>query len=265
MITVRRPVLMEDASRLEWIKARYEPHVEIKGDHAHIVHKLYDAEELDELIRSGSAEWVTELRCPRTLLSRQECSGKSEQIINLTAEDILGETFLIPGLVATQEIELLSSGNLNDFVWPYGSKVIMPAGWWLIRGEPRTTDPLTASLVRFVRDSKGKLEPGQMSVSEESDGGNPYFRVTLAKDLYDERRGCRDVQISGLIGACGMLPSSSMNESGDNADHPISLRLHAAFEEANIENIDWNSSTYDPARAATVLENFYVLSEDEEG
>ena len=261
MIRVRRPVLMEDASRLEWVHARYEPQVEMKGDHAHIVHKLYDAGELDELIRNGNAEWVTELRCPRTLLSRQECSRESEQIINLAAEDILGETFLIPGLVATQEIELLSSGSLNNFVWPHGSRVIVPVGWWLTRGEPRTNNPLTASLVRFIRDTQDKLEPGQMSVSEESDGGDPYFRVTLAKDLYDERRECRDVQISGLIGACGMLPRSSMNETGDNADHPISLRLHAAFEEANI---DWNSPNYDPALAATVLEEFYVMTEDTE-
>lgn len=261
MIRVRRPVLMEDASRLEWINARYEPQVDIKGDHVHIVHKLYDAEELDELFRNGSAEWVTELRCPRTLLSRQECSHESEQTIDLAAEDILGEAFLIPGLVATQEIELLSSGSLNDFVWPRGSRVIVPVGWWLTRGEPRTTDPLTASLVRFVPDTQDRLEPGQMSVSEESDGSDPYFRVTLAKDLYDERRWCRDVQISGLIGACGMLPGSTMKEGGDNANHPIALRLQAAFEEADV---DWNSSAYDPALAATVLEEFYVIAEDVE-
>lgn len=259
MIGVRRPVLMEDASRLEWIHARYEPQVEIKGDHAHIVHKLYDAKELDELIRNGSAEWVTELRCPRTLLSRQVCSHESDQMVDLAAEDILGEVFLIPGLVATQEIELLSSGSLNNFVWPHGSRVIVPVGWWLTRGEPRTTAPLTASLVRFAPDTQDRLEPGQMSVSEESDGGNPYFRVTLAKDLFNERSWCRDVQISGLIGACGMLPGSSMNKNGANVDHPISLRLRAAFEEAGI---DWDDPTYDPALAATILEEFYVITED---
>ncbi len=261
MITVRHPVLMEDASRLEWTSARYEVHVEVKGSHVYIVHKLYDADELVELIRNGNAEWVTELRCPKTLLSRQECSGEPEQVIDLTAEDILGEAFIIPGLVATQEIELLSSGNLNNFVWPLGLKVLVPAGWWLARGEPRTTKPLTASLVRFYRDLRGQLEPGQMSVTEEADGDDPYFGVTLAGDLYDERRDCRDVQISGLIAACGMLPKSSMADNGDNADHPITLRLHAALEEAGI---DWNGYSYDPALAATVLEEFYVMTESVE-
>ena len=53
-----------------------------------------------------------------------------------------------------------------------------------------------------------------------------------------------------------------MSKDRENADHPISLRLHAVFEEAGI---DWDGDTYDPALAATVLENFYVLSEDEEG
>lgn len=261
MIGVRHPILMEDASRLEWTSARYEVHMEIKGGQAYILHKLYDAEQLDKFIRNGKAEWVTELRCPRTLLSRQECSHQSEQIVNLAAEDILEDAFLIPGLVATQDIELSSSGNLNDFVWPLGSKVTILAGWWLARGEPRTTTPLAASLVRFRRDKADKLAPGQMSITEESDGSGPYFRVTLAKDLYDRRRECRDIQISGLIGACGMLPQSSLCVDGDNADHPISLRLHAAFEEANI---DWNSDTYDPALAATVLEEFYVMTEDTE-
>lgn len=261
MITVRCPVLMDDSSRLDWINARYEVHVDIKGDHVYISHKLYDADDLDELIRSGNAEWVTELRCPRTLLSRQDCSSNPEQTINLKAEDILGEAFLIPGLVATQEIELISSGSLNRFAWPLDSKVVVPAGWWIARGEPRTTTPLTASLVRFYRDPDDKLESGQMSITEETDGGSPYFRVTLAKDLYDERRESRDVQISGLIGACGMLPQSSMSENRENADHPVSLRLQAAFEEAGI---DWNSDTYDPALAATVLEEFYIISEEVE-
>ena len=261
MITIRFPVLMDDASRLDWTNARYEVRVDIKGDHVYISHKLYDADDLNELIRNGNAEWVTELRCPRTLLCRQECSSNSEQVVDLKSEDILGESFLIPGLVATQNIELISSGNLNDFIWPLGSKVVVPAGWWLARGEPRTTTPLTASLVRFYRDPDDKLESGQMSVTEETDGGSPYFRVTLAKDLYDERRECRDVQISGLIGACGMLPQSSMCEDRENADHPVSLRLKAAFEEAGI---DWNSDTYDPALAATVLEEFYIISGDVE-
>lgn len=261
MTPALRPILMEDASRLEWTNARYEAHVEVTGDHVQVIHKLYDAEVLSNSIRRGSAEWVTELRCPRTLLSRQERSRDPEQVISLNSYDILGEAFLIPGLVAMQNFEFSASGHLNQFVWADDSKVTVPTGWWLIKGEPRTTAPLTASLVRFTRDSNNKLEPGQMSVEEANDGRNPYFRVTLAKDLYDERLHHRDLQISGLIGACGMLPQSSLRIDGENAEHPIALRLHSAFEEAKI---DWNSENYDPARAATVLENFYVLREGEE-
>ena len=259
MKLTRLPVLLEDASRLDWTLARYTVDINVKRQRAFIKHRLHDAPELDRLLNDGAAEWVTELRCPRTLLSRQQGSRESEQAIDLDAGDVIGDAYLVPGLVAVRNFELQASG-LDPLVWPQDTNIPVPAGWWLVRGDPQTTTPLTASLVRFRRDPDGLLAPGQMTVEEASDGGKPYFRVILARDLYDKRRTDRDIQVAGLIGACGMLPRSSMGTDRDNSTHPVALQLRARFEEAGVQ--DWTSEHFDPARAATVLEAFHESAEE---
>lgn len=254
MSLTRLPVLLEDASRLDWTQAHYNVAVDVRQAKATIRHGLDSAPELEAVLNGGDAEWVTELRCPRTLLSRQLRSRGSEQVIDLAADDIIGDAFLIPGLVAVGDLELPTSG-LDPLVWHPDEMIHVPAGWWLARGDAQTTTPLTASLVRFRRDPDDVLAPGQMSVEEDSDGGRPFFRVTLAGDLYDNRRTDRDVQIAGLIGACSRLPRSSLRADGDKASDPVAQQLRARFEEAGIA--DWNSEHFDPALAATVLEAFH--------
>ncbi len=260
MTEARLPVLLEDASRMDWTRARYSAEINVKRDRAFIRHQLEDAQELHGVVEDGLAEWVTELRCPRALQSRQERSREPEQVVDLEADDIIGDVYLFPGLVAVRDLELSASG-LNCFVWQEDERICIPAGWWLARGDPQTTTPLTASLVRFRRDPDGRLAPGQMSVEEDSDGGKPYFRIILAQDLY-ERREDRDVQIAGLIGACGMLPRSTMREGGENETSLVASQLRARFEDADIAY--WMEDDFDPARAATVLEAFYESLGEEE-
>lgn len=261
MTAARLPVLTEDASRMDWTRARYTAQIDVKRDRALIVHRLEEAPELCRLLEEGFADWVTELRCPRTLLSRLERSREPEQAINLRANDLVGDVYLIPGLVAVRQIEL-DTADLNHFVWPDNGAIPVPEGWWLARSDPRTTTPLTASLIRFRRDPDGRLAPGQISVEEDSDGGKPYFRVVLAQDLYDHRREDRDVQVAGLVGALGMLPRSTMREGGENEPSMVASQLRARFEEADIA--DWTQDDFDPARAATLLEAFHELAGEEE-
>ena len=253
------PVLMEDNSRLDWKWARYTVKVDVRQSRATIQHRLGNAPELETALTSGDAEWVTELRCPRTLLSRERRSQGSQQAIDLTADDIVGDAFLIPGLVATRDFDLPTSG-LTPSVWQTDESVRVPVGWWLARGDAQTTTSLSASLVKFRRDPDGLLAPGQMSVVEGSDGGRPCFSVTLAPNLY-HRRTDRDVQIAGLIAACGRMPRSTMRTGGDNESDPIAHQLRARFEEAGIP--DWTSEDFDPARAATVLEAFHEPVEED--
>ena len=261
MSLTRLPVLLEDASRLDWTRARYSVAVDVRQGKATVKHGLDNAPELEAALGRGDAEWITELRCPRTLLSSQLRSRGSEQVVDLTADDIIGDAFLIPGLVAVGDFQLPASG-LDQLVWQASEMIHVPPGWWLARGDAQTTTPLTASLVRFRRDPDGVLAAGQMSVEEDSDGGRPFFRVTLAEDLYDNRRTDRNVQIAGLIGACSLLPRSSLRAGGDNAGDPIAQQLRARFEEAGIQ--DWMSDYFDPALAATVLEAFHESVEEAE-
>ena len=235
---MRLPVLLEDDSRLDWVSARYTVTVTVRDAKASIKHQLDAAPELEALLVESKVEWVTELRCPRTLLSRQLRTLGSEQIVDLAADDIIGDAFLIPGLVTVCALDLPTSG-LDPLVWQSDANLHIPAGWWLARGDAQTTTPLTASLVRFRRDPDGALSAGRMSVEESSDGGTPFFRITLAQDLYDNRRSDRDVQVAGLIAACGLLPHSSLSDGGDNQNVPIAQQLRARLEES--EAPDWMS------------------------
>ncbi len=263
MIGAPLPVLASDGSRLDWISARYATKVALRDRQADINHDLTDAPILQALIEAGEAEWVTEFRCPRTLLSRQTRTRSPQQRMTWAQDEAVGETFLLPGLVATRELRLDTSG-LNPFAWAAGESVTVPAGWWLARAEAYRVTPLLASLVKFRRDNEGRLEPGQMSVSEDSDASTPCFVVRLAADLYDVRYRDRDVWLAGLIAACARLPGSSMGPERENSDHPMAQELRGRLEDAGIETWD-NLDGFDPARMATLLERFQVdLGEEDE-
>lgn len=255
MTRARLPVLTEDGARLDWPRAHYKVKVNLKGMRAVVKHKISGAPELDGLLVDGAAQWVTELRCPRTLLSRQERSSSPEQQLTWHDENISGDVFLVPGIVAVRNVDLPGSA-VNNFVWQEDSVVAVPTGWWLARGEVRSVKPLVASLVRFRRDDNGRLAKGQMSVEEDNDGGKPYFRVNLAAGLYDKRRHNRDVQIAGLIAAFGLLPRSSWREGELNADTSVASQLRDKLAGEGVP--DWDDEDFDPARAATTLEAFAV-------
>ena len=253
MTRARLPVLTEDGARLDWPQATYEVKVNLRGKRAVVEHKCEGAPALGALLDDGAAQWVTELRCPRTLFSRQTRSDARVQRVDWGGEDVAGDVFLIPGVVAVVDLELPASA-LNSFVWAEGSSVTVPAGWWLARGDVRSVRPLVASLVRFRLDKD--LGPGRMSVSEDQDGSNPYFRVDLAEDLYLKRRVDRDVQLAGLIAAFGLLPLSTLREGGDNADSPVASQLRDRLHGEDV--VDWDDEQFDPALAATALEQFHM-------
>ncbi|MXW41726.1 MAG: hypothetical protein F4138_00445 [Acidimicrobiia bacterium] len=254
----RFPVLLEGGSSLDWLEASYMAKVDIIGSQAMVVHQLDGAPQLDRLVESGEAQWITEFRCPRTLLSRETRSSERTQRIVWNEEETIDQMFLVPGLVAVAELVLDPSG-LNPFGWLSSISVEVPSGWWLARAQARRVKPLVASLVRFRRDTN--LECGRMAVNEVTEGGNPYFVVKMASDLYEKRKDCRDIQIAGLIGACARLPYSSMGrdtqgQDREHHDHALAQELRHRFEKAQVA--DWTSDQFDPAQAATLLEAFHV-------
>ena len=90
----------------------------------------------------------------------------------------------------------------------------------------------------------------------------PQFRVILAEDLYDNRRYDRDVQIAALMAAFGILPSSSMAPGNQNAESPVATMLRDRLLSAGLPA--WDDPSFDPARAATLLECFRVYPPDTE-
>ncbi|MCY4257159.1 MAG: hypothetical protein OXE04_02570 [bacterium] len=258
MKPARFPVLFESGSSLDWHKASYRADVQLKGKKAIIVHYLEGAPQLDRVIESGEAQWVTELRCPRTLLYRQERSSERTQQVAWNETEMVGQTYLVPGLVAEKDLVLDVSG-LNSFVWSSSTTMEIPCGWWLARAESRRVEPLVASLVKFRLDKN--LDAGRMAVEEDIDGSNPCFVVRMASNLYEERKDNRDIQIAGLIGACAWLPRSSMGrdtngQDREHHDHVLAQELRRRFEEAKVP--DWESDDFDPVQAATVLEPFHI-------
>ncbi len=253
MQNLRLPVLLEDGASLDWGEARYSVEVTLQHQGALVEHQLIDAAGLQALIDDGCAEWVTELRCPRTLFSRRISGVSNRQEVSWIADEIVGDVFLIPGLVAVHDAKLGSTLGLSGEIWPSSAEMTFPQGWWLAKGDIRSVKPLIVSLVRFFRSDK--LKSGEMSVEEVSDATEVYFRVNLAHDLYELRRHHRDIQIAGLIAAFGQLPRSSLSADGVHADSLIAQRLRAEFESMGIP--DWeDEDDFDPARAATAWEPF---------
>ncbi|MCY3820556.1 MAG: hypothetical protein OXH52_14545 [Gammaproteobacteria bacterium] len=255
------PRLEEDGSRLDWVDARYEVGIEMRGtQQVEISHRLHNAGSLERLIDLGTAKWVTEVRCPRTMFCALHHSAHAEQVLELRSDELLDPWFFLPGLLAVEDSSLEAVG-LNGFAWDSSDNLDVPRGWWLARASVRSARPLSASLVRFTRQPA--LSPGEMGVEENHNGRTPFV-VSLAADLY-ERRHDRDVQIAGLIAACALLPRSQFCAGGDNDESPVAAELCSRIEEAGLP--DWDSDEFDPARTATLLERFHVSppAEDEDG
>lgn len=256
----RLPVLLEDGSALDWSEARYSVEVALRRRGATVEHRLADAAGLQALIDDGCAEWVTELRCPRTLLSRHTTGVPPRQAVTWSEDEVAGDVYLVPGLVAVRDARLPDSIGLSADIWPTADVIAFPQGWWLAKGEVRSIKPLLVSLVRFACDAD--LGPGEMSVDEAYDGTTPYFRVSLASGLYDRRLHDRDIQIAGLIAAFGRLPRSSLRADGQHAASQVAGRLRAEFASRGVA--DWDDEdNFDPARAATAWEPFRIEAESD--
>ena len=251
------PVLMHDGSRLDWLTATYTATVALKRKAGAVIHGLSEAPELETLLGNGSAVYATEIRCPRTMLSRVEHTEIPEQSIVLDDAEHNDDLYLIPGIVAVRETALSASG-LHPLIRGVSDEVVIPEGWWLARGGEYQFTPSLVNLLKFVRDSDGVLNPGTMSVEEAAIAGAPYFKVTLAAEMYDHRRDDRDIQIAALIAAFGQLPRSSMGKDGENGDCPLALALRATLEDIDPLLSDWDGEHFDSAKAATSMESFWI-------
>ena len=256
------PVLREDERSMDWQRARYHTEVQIRRGGATVAHRLENAPELEELVVGGLACWVLEVRCPRSLFSRTFSEASSRLEASWNPEDAQGPVYLLPGLVAVTDTELSTSGLID--IWGDG-RLVVPQGAWLARGRMSRSQNLAASLVVFRRNDELQDGPrSRMSVREDNSEGEPRFIVYLPADLYRRAHYDRNIQVAGLIAACGLLPRSAF--FGEDAESRVAQELRARLREARVPT--WDASedqAWDPALAATAMEPFLVESQPDEG
>ena len=251
------PLLTEDGvgMRMDWLTARYRTSVAAWRGGASVTNEFIDAVALNQLISDGRAKWVVEIRCPKTLYMKSYTSGESSFDISFDPQDIEGRLFILPGLVAVENLRL-TTAELNRELFNEDT-VLVPAGAWLAKGKTHENKGLSTSLVEFRKDEE--LKPGRMRVTPDTGSGDLRFIIHLAPDLWT-RRESRDVQVAGLIAACARLPQFE-----GEPDDPVNSLLLQVKEYLDNEGVaTWdNKDEWDPALAATAIERF--ISEEVDG
>ncbi len=245
------PLLREDGSSMDWARATYSAKITISESGADVVHTLAEAPQLDALIAAGDAQYVLEARCPQTLYARVAYSRDANVRCEWDPRDVYGEMFLIPGLVSVRACQLDTEG-LNQL---WGSEPIdVGKGRWLARGSIVRTQSLAASLLEFLK--KPELTDGEMRVEPDTGSGDLRFKVYLAPNYFDMViRTNRDVQIAALIAAMARMP---WLDSGDGESYATLAQVKAKLQESNVPVWDSDPGDFDPARAATAIERFYI-------
>ena len=244
------PVLLEDGSRYDWYRAEYEPEVLVEPTRASVTHRLRHASTLERLVEEGLAKWATELRCPKTLTARVEEAAGDRQDITWAPEEVDGEVFIIPGLLAVKDFGMHPKmGDLSP-IWEE-REFDVRRGWWLARGAARRTETLGQSLLKFKVDEK--LPPGRMNIECFKGTEDFYFHIHLATDIWEERTA-RHVQVAALIGALGHMPVQ-FKEGEDEPRVVEEVRQRLEREGVPV----WTDSDFDPARAATAIEPFHPV------
>ena len=246
------PLLSEEGLRLDWPDVHYNTSAKIWSGGASITNTLTGSEILPQLIRGNHARWTVEFRCPKTLYSRVYENTAETFDLSWNPMHVAGRVFLIPGLVATKDLQL-STTELLPGMWDTQT-VTIPQGWWLARGRTYANESLVQSLLAFKTDEF--LEDGGMRVDPETASGDLRFVCCLAPALYARIGISRDVQIAGLIGVCARLPEFDLDEE----PYAIVSAVKELLVDRGVPT--WLDTGYDPARAATAIERFITPNID---
>ncbi len=248
------PLLTQDDTRMDWEHARYWSKVQVQPGKAFVANEIYDAPELTALVERGSAKWIVDVRCPKALYATVELSSAPEFEVRWATAETDGPVYLRPGLVAVEDLRLSATGLID--LWGEG-EIDVPKGWWLAQGRVVSSKSLSESLLLFRSDDS--LLEGRMSVQKDTSTGNLRFIVGLAPNLYDARRADRDIHMAGLIAAFGLLGCSPPSEDEEDA---ILQAIKAKLDDAGVPV--WGDGNYDPAQAATVIEQFGIVTQEED-
>ena len=256
--TARIPLIDEAGSRMDWPHAVYRTEIQIGTGSATVTNTLDGADELKSLVADGIAMWAVEFRCPRSLMGWTHTSLDPTFSVSWEPTSVVSRVFLRPGLVTVGKVTLPPSG-LHKGIWT--GPVQIPAGSWLAQGRMYASESLSSSLLRWIRDEQ--LPPGQMRVVPDLGSGEIVFMVHLAIDLFNRLQQSRDVQVAALIAACSHLPR--LWSDAEDSDDGLYGLLRERFRQGGMDWEDDEPETFDPARAATILEQFEAPPEEDEG
>ena len=250
------PQIRADDTSSDFLNVTYINRAVTGENQARVVNELHgqNAETLLKMVDGQQLVWMIEIRSPATLYSKTFKSFQSETDIRwdiaTTGEKM--PVFIISQMVALEDV-LLPAGLLHP-VWRNRPAIRVPAGAVLAQGNVLTAEPLLASILQFVRDDS--LPDGVIKVSEPDE--HLRFTVATAADLHRQIAIRRDVHLGALIAAMGKLNADDHDPDESRVLRSISQRL----AENNVE--DWTQDGYEPALAATCLEQFLTeLAEPE--
>ncbi len=245
------PLLLEDGSRMDWTEAAYETNVNVGAGQATVIHRLSKAPALERLIDSGDAAWGVDVRCPKTLMAKTETSPNASQVVKWDFNDVDGDIFVVPGLVATKDLSLHATGLSS--VYEGVGELRVPCGYWLAKGDTWRANALLESLFTFRHADD--LERGRMAVAPDHGSGHFRFVVNMASDVY-EHRDDRPVRIAALVGACAHFRREFQCDDEED-ELPLARMLRDRLEGMRPGISLWDDlESYDPALVATLLEPF---------
>ncbi len=251
------PILREDGSSLDWESARYSTELVVGDGYATVTHILEGAQQLQSLVELGAAHWALELRCPTTLLSRWELRKTAVCTAKWDPAEVQGELYFTPGLI-TRETVTLTGDGLGELWTP---PIRVPPGCWLVRGDVTRAKSLAASLLTF--HPKTDLRDGEMEVQPDTGGGDLHFKVFVSEQLFPQCPVRRDLQIAALIAAFGRIPhldsEGAPDAEEDVVEFPILATIKERLREVGVST--WgaeDNENFDPARAATAIEQFAI-------
>ena len=250
-------MLLEDGSSLDWKAALYSTELSVGDGYATVTHILKDAPQLQSFVDTGKARWALELRCPTTLLSRWELSETTVCTAKWNPTEVQGEIYFTPGLITVKPISMTSDGLSDLWTIP----LMIPRGCWLIRGDITRAKSLAASLLTF--HSTSRLSEGEMEVRPDISSGDLHFKVYVSEKLFPQCPVRRDLQIAALVAAFGRIPHLDVENDSGGDDEASEYRILSSIKERLRElNVpvwgEGQDENFDPARAATAIEQFFI-------
>ena len=244
---------------LDWRDGKYTAKVDFEPGCVRVEQAVVDCPQIDVLVHSGDVLWAVELRSPTTLFAKVVELGSPISKARYDPEEVGGVLYAIPGLLATNELELDQDGLSN--LW-HGEPVIVPPGTWLARGPIIRRERGSQSLLAF--DIDPSLPPGTIQVYDPMGVDVLQFVVYLSSDLAG-----RDVdpmvRHAALVGAFARLPRVADGLEVGSGAHRHLTEIQRKLRNRGVP--DWvEDSDFDSALAATAFEAIPELpSLDEDG